>query len=962
MAVALPTLQPRMLRSRTALAGPVWAACLVAGSWIGEGRAAAQTPPMPSPGILLSSPPERVAGAAPPEVGLVQVEVVVTDPAHHPVTGLPEKAFYLEEDGQRQRLVSFQAVDLDESPAPQSTPSRSSRVSTNAADANATSPRTFVVAFDDLHLGPEGATRAREIADRFITQHTLPGDLVVLVAPGEDLLRSDPMPDGRLPLAEVTRSLRGQRDPAATATDDDSTRRRRRRTLSALAAALEILPGAGNRKSVLLLSEGFLYEPGDPLAYQVIAASQRANAVIHFLDVRGLTARRGTATGAEILATITGGSVLQNGSDLAPALDRLSQEASHHYVLGYQPRGERRGGRFRKIRVGVSRPDLLVQARKGYYEAPDDPADSQGEDATLDGRLQDALRSSSLIRQIPLRLTALALAPAEDGAVEVTFVSEVNARGLQLARLPDGSPVARLDAVLEIRHQQPRASQVANLQHLAVKVPRSAPAEEVWLPLQRSFTLPPGRSHVKLAVRDRSSGAIGTVVHDLEVPSADDFRFSSPILSDTPEGEGVKPPRIVARRSFATGSVLYCYFEVYPRPGIPPRDPDEAGASYEIVDARGRVRQRAALPLPVRGEGGGLSRLVEIPLTRMAPGEYELVLDLAGEATGGADELREPFSVTRPQRFNDDLYRDALDAYLEGDFESAVATLLQWPAKEILAAARRLPQTGDAQRETALMLHTDLAMVLRRHGRTQGARTHLAIGRALLEGSPPDLHREWLMALAYSHQASLRPAEALVLYDECAQAFPDAAEARLGAGTLHERTAFLPEGFGGGTLDEPPQMAAEAAEAAYREALSIQPSLTEARLRLARVFQKTDRVDQALAQLSLVVESSQDASLTALAHLFWGEIDAAAGDVDGAIEHYRAAVDADSALQVAALALAEALHRRDGRQASVDALLPALEPGRTSPWITYRQGPQELATSSIRELRQRLRAAAGDPK
>ena len=319
--------------------------------------------------------------------------------------------------------------------------------------------------------------------------------------------------------------------------------------------------------------------------------------------------------------------------------------------------------------------------------------------------------------------------------------------------------------------------------------------------------------------------------------------------------------------------------------------------------------------------------------------------------------------MTKPRRFNDDLYRGALGAYLEGDFQRAVTTLLQWPAKDVLAAARRLPRTDDKLRETALLLHTDLAMVLGRHAKIDGAKTHLTIGRALLEGAPlPDLHRDWLLALAYAHQAGLRPAEALAFYTECAEAFPEAGEARLGAGTLYERNAFLPAGFGRGNLNLPPPLAAKAAERSYREALRIQPSLTEARLRLARVFQETDRVDKALLQLSLVVESSQDASLSALAHLFWGEIRETQGDVEGAIEHYRAALAADRDLQVAALALAQTLHRRDGRQAAVDALVPALDGARTSPWLAYRRGPRRLSTSSLQELRLRLREAAGGPR
>lgn len=975
------------------------AVLLIAGSWIGEGRALAQAPPSASPGVVWMGPRESTRDTVSSEVGLVQVEVVVTDPRHHPVTGLPEEAFHLEEDGRRQPLVSFQAVDLPT--APGSATSGPPRVSSNEVGAKPPSGRSFVVVFDDLHLGPAGALRAREISQRFITEHTRPGDRVTLVAPGEDLVRSVAMPSGRAPLAALTRSLRGRREAASVLTESEAfrivegadsaadesarsrarevlstARHRRERLLSALATTLEVLPGVGTRKSVLLVSEGFIYEPGDPLPYAVIAASQRANAVVHFLDVRGLTVDspldgsptpagptsgvRRESTGAEILASITGGSTIRDTHELTEVLDRLSRDASHHYVLGYLPPGARRDGRLRRIRVGVDRRGVEVQARRGYYEEPETGRGPGDEESRLDGRLQDALGSSSLIRQIPLRLTALTGAPAGDGKVQVTFASEAHAGGLKLAWLPDGSPVSRLDVVLEIRHEQPRAGPVPSLQHLAIRVPRGTPAEDAWLPFQRSFALPPGRCQAKLVVRDRGTGAIGTVVHQLEIPDAHQLRLSSPILSDTPQGEGVAPPRIVARRSFAAGSILYCYFEVYPGPGTP----TEGGTAFEIVDSRGKVRRRGPLPLPVRRDGGALGRLLEIPLARIEPGDYELVLDLGGEVSGNHWAPREPFSVTRPPRFTDDLYRAALDAYLEGDFQRAVATLLQWPAQEVLAAARRLPPGAERRRETALLLHTDLALVLRRHAREGGAKSHLTIARALLEAaSLPDLHREWLLALASAHQAASYPAEALALYTECAEAFPEAGEARLGAGTLLEGIAFLPDGFPRGNLNLRPRRAAREAEKWYREALRVQPSLTEARLRLARVLQRTDRIDEALPHLSRVVESSPDATFVALAHLFWGEICETRGDVDGAIEHYRSALDADRDLQVAALALAQALHGRDGRQAAFDALVPALgDGGGTSPLLAYRRGPQLLSSSPLRAMRSRLLAGAGSPQ
>jgi len=96
----LPTPSGRSLPLRFAtLTVRICAASLVASSWVGEGRAAAQTTPPASPRVLVTGRQAPTADTVPSEVGLVQVEVVVTDDLHNPVTGLPAEAFHLEEDG-----------------------------------------------------------------------------------------------------------------------------------------------------------------------------------------------------------------------------------------------------------------------------------------------------------------------------------------------------------------------------------------------------------------------------------------------------------------------------------------------------------------------------------------------------------------------------------------------------------------------------------------------------------------------------------------------------------------------------------------------------------------------------------------------------------------------------------------------------------------------------------------------
>ena len=66
------------------------------------------------------------------------------------------------------------------------------------------------------------------------------------------------------------------------------------------------------------------------------------------------------------VATDTGGSVMPAYGDLGLAFLRALDAFRSAYVLLYAPRGVERGG-FHTIDVKVNRPDVVVQARRGYF-------------------------------------------------------------------------------------------------------------------------------------------------------------------------------------------------------------------------------------------------------------------------------------------------------------------------------------------------------------------------------------------------------------------------------------------------------------------------------------------------------------------------------------------------------------------------------------------------------------------
>ncbi len=71
------------------------------------------------------------------------------------------------------------------------------------------------------------------------------------------------------------------------------------------------------------------------------------------------------------LASRTGGRAFYNGNDLETAIRRAVDDARFSYTLAYYPNHNRWKGEWRKIRVTVNRPDVIVLARGGYFAMPD---------------------------------------------------------------------------------------------------------------------------------------------------------------------------------------------------------------------------------------------------------------------------------------------------------------------------------------------------------------------------------------------------------------------------------------------------------------------------------------------------------------------------------------------------------------------------------------------------------------
>ena len=673
----------------------------------------------------------------PAQVEQVTVDVVVTDRNGQPVTDLAKENLEVFEDGVRQTLASFDLFQVQAppaaTPAPEAAPPPPPRLSTNT-DGEDQRGRTFVIVFDDVHLRASTAQQAKAAIAEFLRKETREGDRVTLLAAGGAFWWTARMEAGRTELLGLLKRAEGlvmpetrrdwisdyeamrihvfrdnsiidrvQRrfetyglmtvtqqsshvrdmmaveDPVVTSRAAEvyfTATTHNQVTLGALERALAALAPVKGRKSVVLVSEGFVYDPHLPEFKRIIDAARRVNAAIYFVNARGLeslpdalTAEYSTALPAEdlgfafvqeaetqegsvSLAADSGGFTVRNSNDLTAGIKRIADETRAYYLVGYNPTNTARDGAFRKIEVKVSgRRGLTVRARKGYY-APSETASLPPPKPGTDPVFQAALDSPYQLVDIPLRMTHYLRDETSLDRARVFLAAEVDVRriGLQekdgksqgalqylmVAVARDGGPYSRFDQTLQLDLPPEDREQLSR----------------TWLPIVHEVELETGRYRAKMVVRDKASGRMGTVIHDFEVPDLKPFRVSTPVLSDVreqaPDGTPGDRLAILARREFAQGASLFCQLDVYRAVKEEASGMPRVSMAYEVRRSDGTILTRDPASLIRPGRDGGVSRLVGFSLENASLGEYELRMQVRDEFSGETRVLREPFRVVAP--------------------------------------------------------------------------------------------------------------------------------------------------------------------------------------------------------------------------------------------------------------------------------------------------------------------------
>jgi VWFA-related protein len=566
-------------------------------------------------------------------------------------------------------------------------------VTTNLTGMNG---RVYLIVLDDLHTNSQRTPLVRAAARQFIERYVGANDLVAVVhTSGRADAGQEFTTNPRLMLAAVDKFMgrkvrsstlnrideeyrtRQMRQPGDGVGDIDTMERgyQARLTLDSMRQVSQFLGGvSGRRKALVLFSEGIDYDIYDVInnrdastildsTRDLLAAATRANVAIYGVDPRGLGGMalegievqsfpddptlginstsfqnelRLSQDSLRVMSNETGGFATVNTNDFGTAFQRIVDDNSSYYVLGYYPTNDRRDGRFRKIEVRVpGHPQARIRARKGYFAArgrapetkPAGPNDPSPE-------LRNAMSSPLPLSELPMAATAAVFkGPQPNGSVVVSTL--IGAGALPLEER-DGAYRNALELALVAVNQSGKSfSGGRNTLDLNMKADTAKRAAALGFRVISTIDLPPGRYTLRVGARENNTKKSGSVSYDVEVPDftkeallMSNLAVTSAASSIVPTARSKDPLQqllpgpLSTHREFPQADEVALFAEVY----------DNNASQPHKVNIRASLRAEGGQSVfqtseerdssELKGSAGGYGFATRIPLKDVAPGLY----------------------------------------------------------------------------------------------------------------------------------------------------------------------------------------------------------------------------------------------------------------------------------------------------------------------------------------------------
>jgi VWFA-related protein len=466
--------------------------------------------------------------------------------------------------------------------------------------------------------------------------------------------------------------------------------------LTALAKWLAQIPG--RRKAIVMFSEkmvdGNFTTSAFNLALQsdeaedfrrLVQETARANVGLYIVDPigspHGAGARgafvddsgdTGTGFGSQFdalrrdglmsLSEATGAFAVTGSNDFTQGFERIVDENSSYYMLGYNSTNPRQDGKFRRLKVEVTRPGLTVRTRAGYFGKDTKPPKPEKVPSGVSATLAAVMASPLPVPGLTMSVSA----PVFRGDKDLASVGViVEARGQDLQFAPDGS---RFRGAMEIvlaaldPDGKSKAAEKGTMRMGLTTETRDAIANNS-VRLVSKLQLKPGRYQLRVSAGDVGSvGRLsGSVMYDLDVPdfakaplSMSGVALASAVLSRVPTtgtdrrwspAFGAMP---TSHREFTASDELRDYVEVYDSDR---KTPHQVEVRTTIRDEAGvRVFSHLKTMTPQFGDKNEktvtLPYTTSIPLRTLTAGGYVLSVEARNTANEAwVVERQVPFRI-----------------------------------------------------------------------------------------------------------------------------------------------------------------------------------------------------------------------------------------------------------------------------------------------------------------------------
>jgi len=209
------------------------------------------------------------------------------------------------------------------------------------------------------------------------------------------------------------------------------------------------------------------------------------------------------------VADQTGGKAFYNTNNLEKAIREGMDDGSTYYTLGYYPENKDWDGRFRRIAVKINRPGIKLHYRQGFFAIePTDPA--KMDPKILASDIGSALDINNPISTaLPFQAVVIPPSPQNGNKVQINFGVDPHAIGFELK--DDGLQHASIDCGVRAYSKSGDALRTqGNTFDAALTPEQYQKVMKMIFPCNQTLELPPGEYLLRLAVRDKTNGLIGT--------------------------------------------------------------------------------------------------------------------------------------------------------------------------------------------------------------------------------------------------------------------------------------------------------------------------------------------------------------------------------------------------------------------------------------------------------------------